>query len=211
MAEFDWFQRQDASDTSDAQQPDDALDWAKQAYARLKAQQEAEKSGSAAVESPPEPAPEPPADAAAPESPVPSEQEAEPVAAAPDPAPAPAPESEPEPQPAPEPSTQAAPSWLEAAAARRQERLEQIVVEEPSPELKPEQVNEPEAEPKLGQLDQDFLWSAEVLAAQGRQVDQISLEEIDWLGRLRRGMEKTRQGFVTSLLENLGDDPLSEA
>ena len=45
MAEFDWFQRQDASDTSDAQQPDDALDWAKQAYARLKAQQEAEKSG----------------------------------------------------------------------------------------------------------------------------------------------------------------------
>jgi fused signal recognition particle receptor len=210
MAEFDWFQRQDASDTSDAQQPDDALDWAKQAYARLKAQQEAEKSGSAAVESPPEPAPEPPADAAAPESPVPSEQEAEPVAAAPDPAPAPAPESEPEPQPAPEPSTQAAPSWLEAAAARRQERLEQIVVEEPSPELKPEQVNEPEAEPKLGQLDQDFLWSAEVLAAQGRQVDQISLEEIDWLGRLRRGMEKTRQGFVTSLLENLGDDPLSE-
>ena len=85
------------------------------------------------------------------------------------------------------------------------------MVEEPSPELKPEQVNEPEAEPKLGQLDQDFLWSAEVLAAQGRQVDQISLEEIDWLGRLRRGMEKTRQGFVTSLLENLGDDPLSEA
>ena len=213
MAEFDWFQRQDASDTSDAQQPDDALDWAKQAYARLKAQQEAEKSGSGAVESPPEPAPELPAAAAVPESPVPSEPEAQPVAAAPDPAPAPAPEpaAEPEPQPACEPPTQAAPSWLEAAAARRQERFEQIVVEEPSPELKPEQVNEPEAEPKLGQLDQDFLWSAEVLAAQGRQVDQISLEEIDWLGRLRRGMEKTRQGFVTSLLENLGDDPLSEA
>jgi len=29
------------------------------------------------------------------------------------------------------------------------------------------------------------------------------------LGRLRRGLEKTRQGFVTSLLENLGDDPLT--
>ena len=42
MAEFDWFQRQDSSESSDAQQPDDALDWAKQAYARLKAQQEAE-------------------------------------------------------------------------------------------------------------------------------------------------------------------------
>ena len=80
---------------------------------------------------------------------------------------------------------------------------------EPEPELV--QVSEPEAEPKLGQLDEDFLWSAEVLAAQGRQVDQVSLEEIDWLGRLRRGMEKTRQNFVTTLLENLGGDPLSEA
>ena len=29
------------------------------------------------------------------------------------------------------------------------------------------------------------------------------------MGRLRRGLEKTRQGFVTSLLENLGDDPLT--
>ena len=44
MAEFDWFQRQDTSSPLEAQQPDDALDWAKQAYARLKAQQEAEKS-----------------------------------------------------------------------------------------------------------------------------------------------------------------------
>ena len=48
-----------------------------------------------------------------------------------------------------------------------------------------------------------------MLAAQGRRVDDISLEEIDWLGRLRRGLEKTRQGFVSGLLENLGDDPLT--
>ena len=61
----------------------------------------------------------------------------------------------------------------------------------------------------MGDFDQDFTWSAEVLAAQGRRVDQVSLEEIDWLGRLRRGLEKTRQGFDTSLLENLGDDPLT--
>jgi fused signal recognition particle receptor len=64
-------------------------------------------------------------------------------------------------------------------------------------------------EPTLGEFDDDFTWSAEVLAAQGRRADQISLEEIDWLGRLRRGLEKTRQGFVTGLLENLGDDPLT--
>ena len=214
MAEFDWFQRQDASESSDAQQPDDALDWAKQAYARLKAQQEAENSAAAAppAEPAPEPAPvsepeaapeQPAAAAAVPDSSVAAEPEPEPVAAVPEPAP----------QPEPEPAVPSASSWLEAAAARRQERLEQLVEEEPSAEPEPElvQVSEPEAEPKLGQLDEDFLWSAEVLAAQGRQADQISLEEIDWLGRLRRGMEKTRQNFVTTLLENLGDDPLSEA
>ena len=129
------------------------------------------------------------------------------MAAVPEPAPQ-------EPQPEPEPAASISLRLgLEAAAARRQERLEQLVEAEPPAEPEPElvQVSEPEAEPKLGQLDEDFLWSAEVLAAQGRQADQISLEEIDWLGRLRRGMEKTRQNFVTTLLENLGDDPLSEA
>ncbi|MEL0263561.1 MAG: signal recognition particle-docking protein FtsY, partial [Synechococcus sp.] len=137
------------------------------------------------------------------------EPDPEPVAEVPEPAPQP----EPEPQSEPEPAAPSPPSWLEAAAARRQERFEQLVEEQPSAEPEPElvQVSEPEAEPKLGQLDEDFLWSAEVLAAQGRQVDQVSLEEIDWLGRLRRGMEKTRQNFVTTLLDNLGDDPLSEA
>ena len=220
MAEFDWFQRQDSSESSDAQQPDDALDWAKQAYARLKAQQEAEKSAAAVPPAEPaqEPAaapdPEPEAEqpvaaAAVPDAPAAVEPDPEPVAEVPEPAPQP----EPEPQSEPEPPAPSPPSWLEAAAARRQERLEQLVEEQPSAEPEPElvEVSEPEAEPKLGQLDEDFLWSAEVLAAQGRQVDQVSLEEIDWLGRLRRGMEKTRQNFVTTLLDNLGDDPLSEA
>ena len=48
-----------------------------------------------------------------------------------------------------------------------------------------------------------------MLAAQGKRADQVSLEEIDWLGRLRGGLEKTRQGFVTQLLDKLGDDPLT--
>ena len=64
-------------------------------------------------------------------------------------------------------------------------------------------------EPELGAFDDTFTWSAEVLAAQGKRIDQVSLEEIDWLSRLRQGLEKTRQGFVTQLLENLGDDPLT--
>jgi fused signal recognition particle receptor len=66
-----------------------------------------------------------------------------------------------------------------------------------------------EAEPRLGEFDEAFTWSAEVLAAQGRSADQVSLEEIDWLARLRQGLEKTRRGFVSQLLEKLGDDPLT--
>jgi fused signal recognition particle receptor len=108
---------------------------------------------------------------------------------------------------------------LEQAAAQRQERLQDLEsrasrVEEPAPvpPVRTAQTSETvqdSQEPQLGDFDDTFTWSAEVLAAQGREVDQVSLEEIDWLGRLRRGLEKTRQGFVTSLLETLGDDPLT--
>ena len=144
MAEFDWFNRE----TTEAQSAEDALAWAKEAYARLKAQQQG--------------APEAPLD-------TPPEVLEVPIA----------------------------PSLLEQAAAKRDERLASVSLA--AVEVKTEI-----------QLDSDFLWSAEVLAAQGRPAAQVSIEEIDWLGKLRRGMEKTRQGFVTQLLENLGDDPLSE-
>jgi fused signal recognition particle receptor len=118
-------------------------------------------------------------------------------------------------------------SLLELAAAQRAQRQQEIreraldVVQEPAASSAAT-VSAPaaatpftaaaaadEAAPQLGAFDDDFTWSAEVLAAQGRQLDDISLEEIDWLGRLRRGMEKTRRGFVTQLLDTLGDDPLS--
>ena len=48
-----------------------------------------------------------------------------------------------------------------------------------------------------------------VLAAQGKRINQISIDEIDWLTKLRRGLEETRKGFVTELLDKLGDDPLT--
>ena len=174
------------------EEEDEALAWAREAYARLKAQQEAAKAT-------PEPTPEPtpnPTSAPRPVEPVPTQVE-------------PAQETEPEPTPSPAPAPGL--SLLEQAAAQRQQRQQQqderaIAVE---PEPTPAPVQQDAMEPSLGALDDDFLWSAEVLAAQGRRVDQVSLEEIDWLGRLRRGMEKTRQGFVSGLLENLGDDPLT--
>ena len=64
-------------------------------------------------------------------------------------------------------------------------------------------------ESELGDFDDNFTWSAMVLAAQGKQINQISIDEIDWLTKLRRGLEETRKGFVTELLDKLGDDPLT--
>ena len=42
-----------------------------------------------------------------------------------------------------------------------------------------------------------------------KKVNQISIDEIDWLTKLKRGLEETRKGFVTELLDKLGDDPLT--
>ena len=224
----------------------DALEWARQAYARLKAQQEAERQAAQAAEDVEAAEAAPPAVADAPGANVPASVQAVqesgevPVGLSPDdvsgPAPAAAgePASQPEPEPAPE-TEPAAPasapsaglSLLELAAAQRAQRQQEIreraldVVQEPAASSAAT-VPAPaaatpftaaaaadEAAPQLGAFDDDFTWSAEVLAAQGRQLEDISLEEIDWLGRLRRGMEKTRRGFVTQLLDTLGDDPLS--
>ena len=182
-----------------SEEEDEALVWAREAYARLKAQQQAAAS---VAEAAPQPTPAPSPEPAHTPSPTPT--------------PGPAPLATPSPSPLPTPSPAPAPglSLLEQAAAQRQQRqqdLDERALEAPpapTPAPTPAPAVDSE-EPQLGDFDQDFTWSAEVLAAQGRRVDQVSLEEIDWLGRLRRGLEKTRQGFVTSLLENLGDDPLT--
>ena len=150
-----------------------ALEWAKQAYARLKAQQESAKQEAAKQE------------ASKQDTAKQEEAKVEPVA----------------PQGL---------SLLEQAAAQRAERQQAIAAPEPAQAPPGDRPPNPMAtEPELGAFDDTFTWSAEVLAAQGKRIDQVSLEEIDWLSRLRQGLEKTRQGFVTQLLENLGDDPLT--
>ncbi len=174
---------------------EDALAWARQAYARLKAQQEAASPPVTPGPAPAAPEPEP----------------ATPVAIEPA-TPAPAPEPEPEPAPPAAPAVASGLSLLEQAAAQRQQRLQEITAPaEPAPAAAPTAPGADAADPSLGAFDATFTWSAEVLAAQGRRAEDVSLEEIDWLGRLRRGLEKTRKGFVTQLLENLGDDPLTPA
>ena len=181
------------SDESSMQQPsveqpsegaqvkeDDALVWAREAYARLKQQQQESAEQSAPV-----------------------------------PVPTPSPTPSPSPVPTAAPVPTSGPSLLEQAAAQRLQRQQdqdaRAAEIEPTPSPTPAPTSPPEdsAEPSLGDFDDAFTWSAEVLAAQGRRADQVSLEEIDWLSRLRQGLEKTRQGFVTGLLENLGDDPLT--
>jgi fused signal recognition particle receptor len=203
---------QDAGEQNGEEQEDEALVWAREAYARLKAQQQA---AAAAPTTPVSTTPEPPEPEPNPESSSAPEPEPEPASEPSSPVPQ-TPEVSPEPTPAPTVGV----SFLEQAAAQRQQRQQEQEVRalEVAPALTPEPTtttpppSSPAAdavEPTLGAFDEDFTWSAEVLAAQGRRADQISLEEIDWLGRLRRGLEKTRQGFVTGLLENLGDDPLT--
>ncbi len=114
--------------------------------------------------------------------------------------------------------------WAEQAYAllkKRQEEQKQELQkqEEQKQELqkqeeqKQESINIPGpkiiAEAELGEFDDNFTWSAMVLAAQGKKINQISIDEIDWLTKLRRGLEETRKGFVTELLDKLGDDPLT--
>ena len=221
---YDWFNRGTAPQNPEEPQPEqapqapvaeeqpaaaapavgavdqDALDWARQAYARLKAQQDADKEAAA----PPLPAPAraEPQQSFEPVQQAQQDPVAEPIV---------------EPSASPEPELPSAGlSLLEQAAAQRAQRQQELLeraieTPAPAPTAAPATPAAPadEAAPQLGAFDDDFTWSAEVLAAQGRNLSDISLEEIDWLGRLRRGMEKTRRGFVTQLLDNLGDDPLT--
>lgn len=60
-------------------------------------------------------------------------------------------------------------------------------------------------------MDDDFMWSAKVLAAQGRSAADVSAEEIDWLRKLRQGLSKTRVNLVNQLKSIVGQGPLNDA
>jgi fused signal recognition particle receptor len=161
---------------------EDPLEWARQAYARLKAQQEEDKQNKILIEDQ--------KTSSADEESIERRSDQQ-LAADVD---------------------NAGPFLLDQDSQQIDEGLQEI--ESSLPEVsvpsKSQLLSAQESvEPTLGEFDETFTWSAEVLAAQGQKAGDISLEEIDWLGRLRRGLEKTRQGFVTGLLENLGDDPLT--
>jgi fused signal recognition particle receptor len=60
-------------------------------------------------------------------------------------------------------------------------------------------------------FDEGFLWSTEILAAQGRRPQDVSIEEITWLKKLRQGLDKTRRNIVNQLKAIVGQGPLNQA
>jgi fused signal recognition particle receptor len=110
--------------------------------------------------------------------------------------------------PASEPTTEAPtdiaaeniPIWARDDRQERLERLKATAIET----LEPEARQQPDID-----LDEDFLWSAKVLADQGRTPEQVSLDEINWLKKLRQGLDKTRRGFVNQFKALIGQGPLN--
>ncbi len=92
-----------------------------------------------------------------------------------------------------------APIW---AKDDREQRLERLKAQS----IKTEATEAPGADIDL---DDDFLWSAKVLADQGRTPEQVSLDEINWLKKLRQGLDKTRRGFVNQFKALIGQGPLN--
>jgi fused signal recognition particle receptor len=103
-------------------------------------------------------------------------------------------------------------SFLERAAAERQAKQEKLIasaIETETPEI---QISPTTPEIEIPELvfDDGFKWSAKVLAAQGRKAEDISLEEITWLKKLRQGLDKTRRNILNQLKSIVGQGPLNQ-
>ncbi|CAN1212309.1 Signal recognition particle receptor FtsY [Tumidithrix helvetica PCC 7403] len=108
------------------------------------------------------------------------------------------------------------PFWMQSESDRlaRIAALEANAIVEPEPET-PQPVVVAQTQPQVQityepqlPFDESFLWSAEVLASQGRRPEDISAEEITWLKRLRQGLDKTRLTLVNQLKALVGKGPL---
>jgi fused signal recognition particle receptor len=91
------------------------------------------------------------------------------------------------------------PIWAREDRQQRLEQLKATAIETQAPESPAADLD----------LDEDFLWSAKVLADRGRTPEQVSLDEINWLKKLRQGLDKTRRGFVNQLKALIGQGPLN--
>jgi fused signal recognition particle receptor len=233
MTSFNWFNRQydqppseESAQTEETAAPaeeaidQDSLSWAKAAYANIQKQKAAAAAESAEAEAEAAIAPvEEPAVEEAPATEEAVEDEAveevieEIVAEIVEEVPEAIAET---PVEAPEPSPEAValPFWAQAEAERleRLERLKAEAIVEPEPvvAVAVDTTDTTSTIPDFV-LDEAFLWSAEVLASQGRRPDQISIEEITWLKQLRQGLDKTRRNLVNQLRAIVGQGPLNQA
>jgi fused signal recognition particle receptor len=92
------------------------------------------------------------------------------------------------------------PAWLRKSEGL--EKLKETAIETPQEKTSKKSENVV--------LDEDFLWSAKVLADRGRSPDDISEEEIDWLSKLRQGLGKTRRSAINQLRSIVGQGPLNK-
>ena len=103
-------------------------------------------------------------------------------------------------------------SFLERAAAERQAKQEKLIASAIETEILEIQISPTAPEIEIPELvfDDGFKWSAKVLAAQGRKAEDISLEEITWLKKLRQGLDKTRRNILNQLKSIVGQGPLNQ-
>ncbi|MEL6786128.1 MAG: signal recognition particle-docking protein FtsY [Cyanobacteria bacterium J06607_15] len=90
------------------------------------------------------------------------------------------------------------PAWMQQKS-QGLEKLKQTAIETPIEEVPVEEA----------ELDEDFIWSSQVLAKSGRTAEDVSEEEISWLTKLRQGLGKTRIGLVNQLKAIVGKGPLN--
>ena len=83
------------------------------------------------------------------------------------------------------------PAWMQKSQGLEKLKENAIVEEEP-------------------EIDEDFIWSANVLAGEGRRLEDISEEEITWLTKLRQGLGKTRNSLIFQLKSVVGQGPLNK-
>ncbi|MBD1926972.1 signal recognition particle-docking protein FtsY [Trichocoleus sp. FACHB-90] len=107
------------------------------------------------------------------------------------------------------------PFWAKEDRQARLERLKATAIEAPEPERVQAPVQPAataavtEEVPGLA-FDEGFMWSAQVLATQGRRAEDVSIEEITWLKRLRQGLDKTRRSLINQLKAIVGQGPLNQ-
>jgi fused signal recognition particle receptor len=77
-----------------------------------------------------------------------------------------------------------------------------------TPNLPEQKIPETQPLPST-EVDPELMWSVKVLADQGRQREEMATEELDWLQRLRQGLDKSRRELSNQLKGIVGQGPLT--